>query len=708
MLEIGRIVRIYFISSFGDLDQERAALERFVFPRLRELCQRHGFRFQAVDFRRGLTDETRFDDRATKRLLEGLCRQPAGFPAARFLVLLGDRYGRRGLPEEIPYSEYERIEASSGSEAVREILRARYRRDENAVPPVYVLQPPLEPGEARRLRSCFMRALGDIELSPAARAEYHASITERELVRGPLSSRAAARNTVAFIRDIENFAECVTALEGGSPAAKYLDLDEKGRFDAVAHQEITALKEAVAGQAGFCRRYIAAWRDSRVSADHLGSLPEGLDECLRLPESGRGKLCPDVFRELSARILADLERLGGDLELDTEVSLHHAIGARHARRFAARKTQLDTIMKYATSPGSAALWIRGGKGSGKSALLSRAVELICRDLPHAQVVVRFLGSTPGSSGIERLLRSLCQEICRRYGQNEDRVPLVRDELVPLLRRLMSLASKHTPLFLVLDGLDALPEQDRAQHPDWLPDRLPEHVRLLVSEGVHASSVRTFAGGAETGNRKLNLSPFDAGECLQLLTAWLLQEGRRLTSEQWPAVLQALEKRATPANLLVAFEQARHWRSYELPDELRIATGTTIAADVLDELEVAVGKPNVKKERRRSPRMALETCVNLASDSNFYTGFSEDISDGGVFVATYCLQPIGTSVELTFGLPGGHSVNAKGSVRWIRDIFDLDDQSCPGMGIGFEELSPEDKALIEQFMRNRSPIFFSDE
>jgi len=122
----------------------------------------------------------------------------------------------------------------------------------------------------------------------------------------------------------------------------------------------------------------------------------------------------------------------------------------------------------------------------------------------------------------------------------------------------------------------------------------------------------------------------------------------------------------------------------------------------------VGERDPKQERRKSSRVALETCVNLASDSNFYTGFSEDISEGGVFVATYCLQPIGTLVELTFGLPGGFSVSAKGSVRWIRDVLDLDDRSSPGMGIAFEAISAEDKSLIEQFMRNRPPIFYSDE
>ena len=46
------------------------------------------------------------------------------------------------------------------------------------------------------------------------------------------------------------------------------------------------------------------------------------------------------------------------------------------------------------------------------------------------------------------------------------------------------------------------------------------------------------------------------------------------------------------------------------------------------------------ERRRLPRASLATELSLYSGSNFYAGFTEDISEGGVFVASYAMLPVG--------------------------------------------------------------------
>jgi NACHT domain- and WD repeat-containing protein len=46
-----RTFRIFVSSTFSDLVEERNALQERVFPRLRDLCQQHGARFQAIDLR---------------------------------------------------------------------------------------------------------------------------------------------------------------------------------------------------------------------------------------------------------------------------------------------------------------------------------------------------------------------------------------------------------------------------------------------------------------------------------------------------------------------------------------------------------------------------------------------------------------------------------------------------------------------------------
>jgi uncharacterized protein (TIGR02266 family) len=111
------------------------------------------------------------------------------------------------------------------------------------------------------------------------------------------------------------------------------------------------------------------------------------------------------------------------------------------------------------------------------------------------------------------------------------------------------------------------------------------------------------------------------------------------------------------------------------------------------------------ERRRTVRASLATEVNLFSHSNFYTGFTEDISEGGVFVASYGLLPVGTTVAVNLGLPGGFEIEATGTVRWLRCSSGEDGTEPPGMGIQFTWIGEDDRELIREFVRHRSPLFF---
>ncbi|MFW6050170.1 MAG: TIGR02266 family protein [Myxococcota bacterium] len=113
------------------------------------------------------------------------------------------------------------------------------------------------------------------------------------------------------------------------------------------------------------------------------------------------------------------------------------------------------------------------------------------------------------------------------------------------------------------------------------------------------------------------------------------------------------------------------------------------------------------ERRQHQRVELETEVSFASENNFFTGFTEDISEGGLFLATYQLEPIGTAMEITFHLPDGHIVRARGQVRWVRDPRDESPGAPPGMGIQFEELLPEDRRAIQAFIEARAPLFYEE-
>jgi uncharacterized protein (TIGR02266 family) len=111
-------------------------------------------------------------------------------------------------------------------------------------------------------------------------------------------------------------------------------------------------------------------------------------------------------------------------------------------------------------------------------------------------------------------------------------------------------------------------------------------------------------------------------------------------------------------------------------------------------------PHAEK-RSSGARVFLEVDIGLLSDSNFYTGLSQDLSRGGLFVATYQPKPAGTTVRVYFVLPDGHEVNADGVVRWTREESD---DSPPGMGIAFQTLQDDDQRAIERFCEERAPLY----
>lgn len=113
------------------------------------------------------------------------------------------------------------------------------------------------------------------------------------------------------------------------------------------------------------------------------------------------------------------------------------------------------------------------------------------------------------------------------------------------------------------------------------------------------------------------------------------------------------------------------------------------------------------QRRSTVRLDAEIELDLHSDHNFYTGFSANISDGGLFVATYRPQSVGDRLNVKFKLPGvDEPIEAKVEVRWVRDARAGDD-TAPGFGATFVELSDHGRALVERYLDKREPLFFEE-
>lgn len=110
--------------------------------------------------------------------------------------------------------------------------------------------------------------------------------------------------------------------------------------------------------------------------------------------------------------------------------------------------------------------------------------------------------------------------------------------------------------------------------------------------------------------------------------------------------------------------------------------------------------------RRAPRFPLRVEIGYVSDHNFYSGLTENISQGGVFIASHSPRPIGELVDLTFTLPGlGEPLHLVARVKWVRDEWASSAETPPGMGVEFVSLGEREKLMIEAFIKHREPIFF---
>ncbi|HMI85981.1 MAG TPA: PilZ domain-containing protein [Polyangiaceae bacterium] len=109
---------------------------------------------------------------------------------------------------------------------------------------------------------------------------------------------------------------------------------------------------------------------------------------------------------------------------------------------------------------------------------------------------------------------------------------------------------------------------------------------------------------------------------------------------------------------------------------------------------------MESQRRNYQRFQVDLELTLQSESNIWMGHVENVSDGGVFIVSKELKPIGTEVEITLKLPGAMlPIWAVGIVCWIRDSGGSVDAPL-GMGIQFRLIADDALRRIRDYVRER--------
>jgi hypothetical protein len=590
------IFRVFVSSTFSDFIAERNALQERTFPNLALYCQQKGARFQAIDLRWGVSEEAALDQQTMNICLQELQRCQRVSPRPNFIILLGDRYGWRPLPPQINAAEFEQL-MERVKENNRSLLNQWYKRDDNAVPPEYCLQcrntsarDGLSENEYReairkeadtwnntepQLHSLLLEAAqslfqpGDSKLQ-----KYEESATHQEIRRGAFQADNPHSHVFAYFRKIDGLPENVCAKD-------YRDIDVgKGTVDEDAYNRLQVLK-------GELRSLLSPDHDCEDIITHWQTNKEGVKPAELVSHNHLNDLCERVEKNLLKIIDREIGDFKEITELDREIEAHKTFCEQSTRCFIGRNNVLCKIRSYFSNSSNEPLVLYGVSGCGKTALMAKATDLAIQTQESDRVkgftinvISRFIGATPESTDIRLLLASLCKQLSDVY-HDEKPVPIDYQELLEDFSRLLHLSSPDKPLIILLDAIDQLSDSYQDGRIEWLPFKLPKHVKIIISLIPIESYFLQIEMYIPVQNL-LELQTMPIEEGCALLDLWLKEAKRSLTIPQYDQIKIRFAVCGLPLYLKLAFEEARRWKSYTEPEQTVLnADVAGVFKDILD-------------------------------------------------------------------------------------------------------------------------------
>jgi WD40 repeat protein len=549
--------RIFISSAFLDMGVERRLLQDQIFPSVKKRAEALGANFYPIDLRWGISETVSLDQQMITVCLQEVDRCLAASNGLSFILLLGEHYGVCPLPPRIDAVEFDAI-SKRLKPLSRKLVNQWYRLDDNAVPSEYRLlsrkhlnAPKEEWSKVEDgIRSAFLVSIDEIfPKNDPRRSKYELSTTHQEFRRATSNGHRGNGRVLVYFRDANSDSR---VQQSGKPGIVHFKEEIKNvvpASDLRTYKLFTESASHAAEETAFCQM---------LEQDLMDAIQTGIQ---------------------NSELLSDLKR---------EINTHRSIATAHAEYFVGQQDILGKLENYLEVTDAAAdtlpysiknrpdsnpvqsspLLITGQAGAGKSAILGKVAHL-CEQDQRFTVVYRFLGLTPDCSDEALLLRSLCSEIGEKYADGTP-VPWEYRLLVEEFRRRLALATQTRPLILILDGLEQIAVAGIKQSIEWLPQDLPPYVRIVISvldkPQNQASHIQRLVRMLPAANMLpvQRLSPLDAEKLLELR---LDSVKRTMTREQKRMVLTSFEQTPIPLYLVLSFEEARRWRSFDPPVKL---------------------------------------------------------------------------------------------------------------------------------------------
>jgi len=425
--------------------------------------------------------------------------------------------------------------------------------------------------EIERCRPYFIGILGErygwtpdsidadlLARQPWLKKHKKKSVTELEIIHGVLDNPEMAKRAYFYFRD-------PAYVEGKSN-----DFSEE--LDSDDAKKLEELKQTI--------------RDKHLPVHENYENPENLAEY--------------VLADITAAINQEFPEDETLEPLDRETLEHDAVAQQLAQVYIERPGYFDKLNAHVAGDGPP-LVVLGESGSGKSALLANWVMHYREANPDTPVLLHFIGGTPHSADWQQMLRRVMGELKRRFDIADD-IPTDAQGLRDALPVFLASAAAQGKCVLILDALNQLDDRDAAPDLGWLPQFIPENIRLIVT---------TLKGRPLDALEKrdwptMTVHLMDVNERKALITKYLKDKYAKELSDARVNRIAADNETANPLYLKAILEEVRLFGDHDRLDEridYYLATNTIpkLFACILGryELDYERNRPHLVRDVMRS-------------------------------------------------------------------------------------------------------------
>jgi WD40 repeat protein len=560
-----KTIRIFISSTFRDMHTERDHLVRFVFPELKEKCRKKHVHLIDVDLRWGVTEADVQDGKALD-----ICMDEIDTCRPYFLGLLGHCYG------SIPPGETYSITA-------QEIFHGVLHND---IPTQVVDLRRIIEGklEGKMLTNKQINCLVRCYRWNTDKSKYLLSVDatddELEIIRSVFKKYSV------YQRDRSFFffrSESLTRKLAGKK------IDELTDRERVNQHKLDELKEKI--KDGFIEK-------EKVNQDKLADLKQDIIDA-KLPYFKYDDI--EAFGEKVKEVLWERieAELGEPLEeekdwLEEEAEFHDLFIEDRTRRFVGRRKLLDRMNDFCgQNCEPSVMVITGEPGCGKSALMGRFSEEIILNHPDWLIIPHFVGSSPDSTSLRQTLKRLCTYLHKQLDE-KDEVPEDIKELKQIFPDWLAKAAEQRRILIILDAVNQLEKTDNAHAMQWLPLKLPENVRYMIStlEGEAHDALMVRRDKPE----EVRVAGLDKQEIKKLVHDYLKEIRKDFPNKDAEKTFYEKIKLGNPLYILVALEELRVFGDfYGLPKKIKRLPGNVpeLFGQILERIEYDFSKPLVK-------------------------------------------------------------------------------------------------------------------